>query len=111
MFGRIRRGSSQLGRQRTSPLSFPEADAFAEAIRDPAPYRSPLEAISAQHVREQVPPGRIVPLNELDLPVAPPSLHGALTARRDARVVARLEVNQPIDPVPLGETFEHVLAM
>ena len=66
--------------------------------------------VESMCIGEQIAPGRIVFLDQLDLPVAPPSLHGALAPGRDACVVVTLEIDQPIHPIPLGETFERMFA-
>jgi hypothetical protein len=46
-----------------------------------------------------------------NLPIAPPTLHGALAPGGDARVIVGLEIDEPVNPVALGEPFADTLAM
>jgi hypothetical protein len=57
---------------------------------DPESTKPPLEANVPQHVGEQIAPGRIVFLDQLDLLLAPPSFHGVLAPGGDPRVLVSL---------------------
>jgi hypothetical protein len=56
-------------------------------------------------------PVRVLCENELDLPGARPVLYQLFALNRQANVIVALDIDQPLQPVPLGEAFEHSLAM
>src|SRR5262245_14397915 len=101
-------------------VAFPETEdparrVGASVIRDlPRRYSGTplnLETFLRQNLREQVSPGGIVLLDQLDLPVAPPALEGALAAGGDGRLLVALEIDQPTHPVALREAFANALAV
>src|SRR5688572_7806664 len=51
----------------------------------------------------QVGPGRILLLNQLDLPLAPPSLQALLAGDRLADVIEGFAIHEPVDAISLGE--------
>ena len=69
------------------------------------------ERLSPTRTDEQLIPVRVCFLDQLDLPLPPPSLERSLPARSFGRVVMGLEINEPAHPVFPGETSHHALAM
>src|SRR5687767_10090680 len=75
----------------------------AEAIRDLprqcSAVASPVVALLREHLVEQIAPRGIGLLDQRNLPVPTPALHGALASGRFAGIRMRLEIDQPADPV------------
>ena len=80
---------------------------------EPGSFPSPsgLEAVSGQDFPEQILPGWVRRLDQLDLPCPQPALHGSLASCGDRGVVVGLVVDEPVRPVAFAEAFAQMFAM
>lgn len=69
--------------------------------------KTPDISYEARFVK-QVLPLRIVLLNQIDLPLAFPAFHTFLSIDSIANIPVLLEIDQPVHPVFLGESFDGI---
>jgi hypothetical protein len=77
----------------------PRARCGTQRKRSPAPRPGPTGQRSLDEALGQIPPFRVVPFDQLDLPRPAPPLQGCLASPRRGYVIVVLDIDQSIDAI------------